>query len=126
MERVSSAGCSGRFEATTQGEAIAEAIGPTEDAASGRPARPTGSASVSPRPPRVTLYLADGCQLCERALEVVEQVCAGDFERVDIGGVPELEASYRESIPVVEIDGERAFTYFVQPEALRRRLKRCR
>jgi hypothetical protein len=52
-------------------------------------------------------------------------VCAGDFERIDIGGIPELEASYRESIPVVEIDGERAFTYFVQPEALRRRLKRC-
>ena len=51
---------------------------------------------------------------------------AGDFERVDIGGVPELEATYRTSIPVVEIDGERAFTYFVQPDALRRRLKSCR
>ena len=48
---------------------------------------------------------------------------AGDFERVDIGGVPELEAAYRESIPVVEIDGERAFTFFVQPDALRQRLE---
>ena len=57
---------------------------------------------------------------------MVEQVCAGDFERVDIGGSPELEGAYRESIPVVEIDGERAFTYFVQPEALRQRLKACR
>jgi glutaredoxin-like protein DUF836 len=56
---------------------------------------------------------------------VVDQVCAGDFQRVDIGGDPELEAAYRASIPVVEIDGERAFTYFVQPEALRRRLKSC-
>ncbi len=72
------------------------------------------------------LYIAAGCQLCERALEVVDQVCAGDFERVDIGGSPELEAAYRESIPVVEIDGERAFTYFVQPDALRQRLKACR
>jgi hypothetical protein len=53
-------------------------------------------------------------------------VCAGDFERVDIGGVPELEAAYRTSIPVVEIDGVRAFTYFVQPDALRQRLKACR
>ena len=52
-------------------------------------------------------------------------MCAGDFERVDIGGVPELEAIYRASIPVVEIDGERAFTYFVQPDALRQRLKAC-
>ena len=75
---------------------------------------------------RVVVYHAAGCHLCERALEVVEQVCAGDFERVDIGGSPELEAAYRESIPVVEIDGERAFTYFVQPEALRQRLKACR
>ena len=57
---------------------------------------------------------------------MVEQVCAGDFERVDIGGDPALEAAYRESIPVVEIDGERAFTYFVQPDALRQRLKACR
>jgi hypothetical protein len=52
-------------------------------------------------------------------------VCAGDFERVDIGGDPALEAAYRESIPVVEVDGERAFTYFVQPEALRQRLRSC-
>ena len=58
-------------------------------------------------------------------LEVVDKVCSGDFERVDIGGHPELEAAYRTSIPVVEIDGERAFTFFVQPEALRRRLKAC-
>jgi hypothetical protein len=53
-------------------------------------------------------------------------VCAGDFELVDIGGDPELEHAYRTSIPVVEIDGERAFTYFVQPDALRQRLKACR
>ena len=69
------------------------------------------------------MFVAEGCHLCERALEVVEQVCGGDFERVDIGGDPVLEAAYREWIPVVEIDGERAFTYFVQAEALRRRLQ---
>ena len=49
-------------------------------------------------------------------------MCGDDFEAVDIGGDPALEAAYRESIPVLEIDGERAFTYFVQPAALRRRL----
>mgnify|MGYP000235742049 CR=1 FL=1 len=57
---------------------------------------------------------------------MVEQVCGGDFELVDIGGDAELEAAYRTSIPVVEIDGERAFTFFVQPDALRQRLKACR
>jgi hypothetical protein len=41
---------------------------------------------------------------------------------VQIDGNPDLEARYRELIPVVEIDGEQAFVYFVQPDALRRRL----
>jgi hypothetical protein len=45
-----------------------------------------------------------------------------DFDEVDIGGDPDLEARYREWLPVVEIDGERAFTYFVEPGALRRKL----
>jgi len=75
---------------------------------------------------RVVIYTAQGCHLCDAALEVVAAECGADFTTVDIGGVPELEAAYRESIPVVEIDGERAFTYFVQPDALRQRLKGCR
>jgi len=69
------------------------------------------------------VFVAEGCHLCEAALEVVDRVCGGDFERVDIGGDPRLEEAYRTSIPVVEVDGERAFTFFVQPEGLRRRLE---
>ena len=45
-----------------------------------------------------------------------------ELEEVDISGDAELEAHYREWLPVVEIDGDRAFTYFVQPDALRRKL----
>ena len=45
-----------------------------------------------------------------------------ELEVVDIGGDPELEARHREDLPVVEIDGERAFTWFVDPSALRERL----
>ena len=37
---------------------------------------------------------------------------------------PALEAAYRELIPVVEIDGERAFTYFVEPESFHARVAR--
>ena len=44
------------------------------------------------------------------------------FKEVDIGGDDALEAAYREWLPVVEIDGERAFVYFVDPAALRRKL----
>jgi Glutaredoxin-like domain (DUF836) len=45
-----------------------------------------------------------------------------ELEEVDISGDEELEAQYREWLPVVEIDGERAFTYFVNPDALRSKL----
>jgi hypothetical protein len=44
------------------------------------------------------------------------------FEEIDIGGDAELEAAYREWLPVVEIDGRRAFVYFVDPEAFRRKI----
>jgi glutaredoxin len=74
---------------------------------------------------QVVVYTAAGCQLCERALEVVREVqseVAFELDVVDIGGDSELEARYREHLPVIEIDGERAFTYFVDPAALRARL----
>ena len=45
-----------------------------------------------------------------------------EYEEIDITGDPELEQRYREWLPVVEIDGERAFVYHVQPEGLRRKL----
>ena len=43
-----------------------------------------------------------------------------ELQLVEIDGDAELEPRYRERIPVVEIDGEQAFTYFVEPDALRR------
>ena len=45
-----------------------------------------------------------------------------ELEEVDIGGDPDLEARYREWLPVVEIDGKRAFVYHVDAEAFRRKL----
>jgi glutaredoxin len=74
---------------------------------------------------RVTLYHAAGCHLCERAREIVREVSETapfELEEVDIGGNPQLEAKYREWLPVVEIDGERAFVYYVDPAALRRKV----
>ena len=45
-----------------------------------------------------------------------------DLEEIDIECDPELEARYREWLPVLEIDGERAFVYYVDPEAFRRKV----
>ncbi|MGH3085550.1 MAG: glutaredoxin family protein [Gaiellaceae bacterium] len=98
-----------------------------------RPRRPArGGSDDDPRPVPVTrlvLYQAPGCHLCAAARRVLESVRAEeDFEldEVDISGDPELETRYREWLPVVEIDGERAFTYFVYPNALRQRLAQAR
>jgi hypothetical protein len=52
----------------------------------------------------------------------VQDEVAFELELIDIGGRPELEARYRELLPALEIDGELAFTYFVDPDALRDRL----
>jgi glutaredoxin len=74
---------------------------------------------------RVVVYTAEGCRLCVRALEVVRDARSElgfELELIDISGDPELEGRYRELLPVVEIDGERAFTYFVEPDALRARM----
>ena len=71
--------------------------------------------------PRVRFFHAQGCSLCEKARAVLDRV-GTPYEAVDIGGVAELEARYREWLPVVEIDGERVFVYFVDEDALRRKL----
>ena len=71
----------------------------------------------------VTVYYADNCSLCERVKRTLAELQPEHgfaLEQVDIGGDLELEARYREWIPVVEIDGRRRFTYHVHPDALRR------
>ena len=45
------------------------------------------------------------------------------YDEVDITGDPALESAYREWLPVLEIDGERAFVYRIPAETLRRRLQ---
>jgi glutaredoxin len=73
----------------------------------------------------VTIYVAQGCHLCESAQRVIAAVreeIPFRLVEVAIDGDPELERAYRERIPVVAVDGEEAFTYFVHPDGLRRRL----
>ena len=77
------------------------------------------------RNPAVVLYSARGCHLCENArgqLQALRDQLGFHLEEVTIDGDADLEARYREWVPVVEIDGERACTYYVQPEPFRRRL----
>jgi thiol-disulfide isomerase/thioredoxin len=74
---------------------------------------------------RITLVVARDCHLCERAREELSQLATEldlTVEEVDITGVPELEARYREWVPVIEAGGERVSVYRVEPAALRHKL----
>jgi hypothetical protein len=64
--------------------------------------------------------------LCEKARGVLQAELGEGFDEVDITGDDVLETRYREWLPVVEIDGERAFVYFVDPAALRRKVAQSR
>jgi glutaredoxin len=73
----------------------------------------------------VTLYSRPGCHLCDEAREVLERVRARapfTLQEVDIETDDALHARYLERIPVVALDGEELFDYFVDEEALVRRI----
>jgi len=75
----------------------------------------------------VTLYGKPGCHLCEEAREVLLSVrLEREFElaEVDITLDPGLNREYGERIPVIAVDGEDAFEYVVDRQALQDRLDR--
>jgi glutaredoxin len=75
---------------------------------------------------RVTLYTKPDCHLCEVALAALLEVQRElPFELAvrDITAVHDLHRDYFERIPVVSLDGEELFEYFVDAEALRERLE---
>jgi len=57
-----------------------------------------------------------------RVLELHREPLGFELRVVDITGDAELERRHREQIPVVEIDGRKAFKYRVDPAELRRRV----
>ena len=71
----------------------------------------------------VTLYSRPGCHLCDdarAALERVRQAAPFTLDEVDIEADDALHARYLERIPVVALDGEEIFDYFVDEETLKR------
>jgi hypothetical protein len=76
--------------------------------------------------PVVTLYGKPGCHLCDEARAVVREAlqgCDAQLNEVDITLDPVLERRYGERIPVVVVDGEELFEYFVDKRALAERLR---
>src|SRR5262245_73407 len=76
----------------------------------------------------VIVYVKPGCTLCGPAVESVERARRDvDFslEKVDISGDPALIAKYGNEVPVVMINGRKAFKGRVQEGQLRRKLRRA-
>jgi glutaredoxin len=74
----------------------------------------------------VTLYGRDGCHLCDDARAVLERIRGEQpfaLEVVDIEQDPALHARYLERIPVIALDGDELFDYFVDERALLARLR---
>ncbi len=73
----------------------------------------------------VVLYTREGCSLCEKAkaeILALRRDVEFAFSEVDIGWEGDLYEEHKHSIPVVEIDGRRAFKYRVDPQELKKRL----
>ena len=73
----------------------------------------------------VTLYARPGCHLCDDARGALERVRATHpfaLEEIDIERDDALLKAYLERIPVIALDGEELFDYFVDEDALRRKL----
>ena len=75
--------------------------------------------------PRVTLYTRAGCCLCGDAKRVIEEARARalfDYEEIDIDRDDVLRARYNDEVPVVAINGVKAFKYRVQMKDLLKKL----
>ena len=87
--------------------------------------------SLAPRMPEnrvhVEMFSRPGCHLCDEARDVIEEArtrFAFDFQVVNIDEDSELESAYGSEIPVVRINGNKAFKYRVSRRELERKLER--
>jgi glutaredoxin len=77
--------------------------------------------------PTVTIFTRPGCHLCEVAKSnVLAAGCADEFvlEEVNIDLDPAARAQYQYDIPVIFINGIKAFKHEVLPGDFKRKLRR--
>jgi glutaredoxin len=79
-----------------------------------------------PTNPAVTLYTRKGCCLCDdakRVLDAARRRAAFQLEEIDIDTDPQLRALYNDEVPVIAINGAKAFKYHVSEDELLRKLE---
>jgi glutaredoxin len=76
--------------------------------------------------PTLTVYTSPDCHLCHDALAALRALqgeLGFELHTLDITRDDALHRAYLERIPVVALDGEELFEYFVDADVLRRRLE---
>ncbi len=89
------------------------------------PAHATRTGATGRLVKHLVLYGKADCELCDEMKAIVEDVRRDvpfTLEIVDIEGDPELGRLYALDIPVLLIDGRKAFKHRLDAAALRRRL----
>ena len=75
---------------------------------------------------KVTLYTRAGCCLCDDAkhvLEAARRTAEFEMEEIDIDADDGLRRLYNDEVPVIAIDGRKAFKYRVTETEFLKKLK---
>ena len=78
-----------------------------------------------PEPRNVVVYSRKGCHLCEVVKESLAKLSRrGSFiwTEIDVDSDAELRRQYNDQVPVVFIDGRKAFKYHMDEQEFLRRL----
>ncbi|MET0501690.1 MAG: glutaredoxin family protein [Candidatus Binatia bacterium] len=76
--------------------------------------------------PELQLYTRKDCCLCEEMKRVLDEVATRIpfvLEEIDVDSSAELRQKYSDEVPVLLIDGRKAFKYRLTARELQQRLK---
>lgn len=79
--------------------------------------------------PKVTIYSRPQCCLCDEVKQQLEQLrnrARFELEQINIDEDEELRRLYNEQVPVVMINGRKAFKYRVDSQEFLRKLEAAR
>ena len=75
----------------------------------------------------ILLYTRKGCCLCKEMKEVIRKVAGEisfEMKEIDVDTAPDLQEKYGSEVPVLFINGRKAFKYRVTARELKKRLKK--
>ena len=76
---------------------------------------------------QIEIYSRPGCHLCDEAKEIVDRVrlrIPFEIRIINVETDPELETTFGQQIPVVFINGNKAFKYHVDEAELEKKVRK--